>query len=246
MPRKYITQHMGGKGYTSPLHKFIDFTGRNYGTMTRKEIYAVGDLKQYKEWKRHQRIKKMVDRQQKLKESQQKYKHIDPTHIARKKLITTLMAQGFSPEKQSITATKQTKFGRAKPRVGKRAYQPIRTGFAKFRQITFDPNKKGRTKTVRLLKKHKEYVGKVARQLISSGYEYDAEYLNQILEAQPMTYDEKVDRTISEPKIDKIVSKNRELKDKEYKISNTQTGKSARDTNTIIVNPTQYSGQPKK
>lgn len=254
MPRKYITQHIGGKGYTSPLHKFIDFTGRTYGTMTRKEIDAVGDLKQYKQWKKLQRIKRMLNKQKQIKEGNQqsnldvgqfskKYKHIDPTHISRKKLIATLMAQGYSPEQQAITATKQTKFGRAKPKVGKRSYIATKPGFAKFREITFDPNKKGRTKTIRLLKKRKEYKGKEVARLYSS---YENEYNNSIFEAEPMTYDEKADRTKPENKVNKLVSINKDLKSKEFKVKKTMTGKGISDTNVVEIDPKQITELPKK
>lgn len=245
MSRKYITQHIGGKGYTSPLHKFIDFTGRTYGTMTRKEIDKVGDLKQYKQWKKLQRIKKMLKNQNKIDEAQKtsefdvgqfskKYKHLDPTHIQKKKAIMNLMAKNLSPEKQSITATKQTKFGRAKPRVGRRAYQPIRKGYVRFREITFDPKKKGRSITARLLTKHKEYTGKSAKIFA----DYELENMNVMVENQPMTYDEKVDRTTTDNKINKLVMINKKQRNQEtFKPKKTLTGKSGDETNEIEINP---------
>jgi hypothetical protein len=245
MPRKYITQHIGGKGYTSPLHKFIDFTGRSYGTMTRKEIDKVGKLRQYKLWKKLQRTKRMLKDQHKIEEAKsnsnldvgefsKKYKHIDPTHVQKKKAIINLLSKGFSPEKQSITATKQTKFGRAKPRIGRRAYQPIRKGYVRFREITFDPKKKGRSITARLLTKHKEYKGKTAR--IFADYELDTN--KAMLESQPMTYDEKVDRTTSDNKINRLVQINKKQKSQEiFKPKKTLTGKSISDTNEIEINP---------
>lgn len=254
MPRKYITQYINGKGRTSPLHKFIDITGRSYPTMTRSEIDKVGDLKQYKQWKKLHRIQNMLKKQHKLAEDgppmqfSKKYKHIDHHHIAKKKLIATLLGMGFSPEKQAITATKQTKFGKAKVRVGKRAYVPIRPGYAKFRQISFDQQKKGKTKTIRLLKKHKEYVGKIVPKIISSSYEYDPSINISLLENQPMTYDEKVDRTQAEKKLSTLLSKNKKLKgeDQEFKISRTITGKTGADTDSILINPAQNSDLIKK
>lgn len=254
MPRKYITQYINGKGRTTALHKFIDITGRNYSTLTRSEIDKVGDLKQYKQWKKLHRIQNMLKKQHKLKEDgppiqfSKRYKHTDHHHITKKKLITTLLGMGFSPEKQATTATKQTKFGKARVRVGKRAYVAIRPGYAKFRQISFDPQKKGKTKTIRLLKKHREYVGKIVPKIISSDYEYEVKNINTLVENQPMSYDEKIDKTQPENKISTLVSKNKKLKgqDQEFKISKTITGKSGADTDSILINPTQNSDLIKK
>lgn len=250
LSEKLLTQYIGGKGYTSPLQKFITSIGMPYHRMSKQEIYKVGDSKRYKEWIKLQRVLKMVDKTKKVQEAayappigqasySKKYKHIDPTHIAKKKLITSLIGKGYSPEGQSLTAKKATKFGKAKVKVGKRTYKALKKGHKRFREITFDPNKTGRTKTLRTLKRQAEYKGKAVKLYAN----YEEKYKNYISELEAKTYDEKVDTT-NPDKVQKLVNKNKELKTqngslngKEIQLPKPMTG-SSNTQNYVELNPT--------
>lgn len=241
LSKKLMNVYLGEKRqYTSPLERFIISLGKPYNDMSRKEIDSFGRLKRYKQWKKLQKIKRIENENPTLQKEDMRYKHIDPTHISQKRAIASLIAHGFSPEQIPITASKQTRFGRSRLRVGKRTYLPLAKGHARFRELTFDPKKKGRTKTIRILKRQQEFKGKAARMFSN----YEQEYKSVIFESvvQAPTYDEKVANAQPEDtnKVAKLVNTNKKLKaqtgtDAEIKLPKTMTGE--KDTNTIEINP---------
>lgn len=247
LSEKLITMYINGKGYTSPLQKFITSLGLPYHRMTKEQIYKIGDSKRYLEWKKIQKIKR-IEKETNVSEAvnsldvgqfSQRYKHVDPTHISKKKLIASLVAQGYSPETSPITASKASKFGKARLRVGKRAYKALAKGHARFREISPSPTKKGRTKTIRLLKRQGEYKGKALKQILSS---YEMNYKNQISEVEYRSDEEKTAIMPAVNKVDKLVQTNKNIKsrmngfaaDKEVKLQKPMTGK---DSNVIEINP---------
>jgi hypothetical protein len=232
--------------------------------MTRKQKDKVGDSKRYHQWERLQRIKKMVEKDPNLTEAKAKrktsiapddldvgqfskrYKHSDPTQVTKKRLVAALINKGFNPEMDPVTATKQHKFGKHKVSVGKRAYAPVPLGHMKFREITLGDGS-GRTKTIRKLKKKKEYRGKEFHM-----NSYETEYNNYIQEQEPKSDEQKEnDLPVKNDKVSKLVNKNKAIKHAmkqtakgkphdEIKLPRTMTGEK-KDTNVLEINPTLAS-----
>lgn len=224
MPRKYVTQDIIGSGYTSPLHRFIEKTGRNYGTMTRKEIDNIGQRKDYRQWKRLQRIQRMLKKEE-LEEANALIanKKSNP-FISKSKIRGHIIGLGFSQDPNIETARKPLKgrFGKKPPRVGKRAYsipKKIKSHIT-FRKVTFDPTQVGKTKSLYDPKVVKAQYGKGLRKALNAGYE-------------PEEYTSLIE---SNSKIEKLVSANKILKNKEIiPAKRTATGSPG---DSIIINPT--------
>jgi hypothetical protein len=233
----------------SALHKFINSTGMDYTHMDRKKLNKISRQKRYKQWKRIKHVQKIMARNGQLQiessyksidiEPHKKYKHLDSSKLSKKQAVVSLIGKGYSVDQYIRTARKYNKFGRAKVVVGKHAYRPPKKGEIRFRKSIKSPTRVGSTLTTRLPRTRRELLGKTAMKFKIAEYK-ETQNMNNILEQ------EAPDRDYSFPsKVDKLVSKNRELKVKvndtssnnhcEYEVSKTLSGKKGQDV--IEINP---------
>ena len=217
----------------TPLRSFIKTLGLDWTVLSRKEIDKIAVSKRYKQWKLGQKTQKIVKNfgQQQLRETykpsirSKHYKHLDPTQVSQKKLIASLVSSGWSPSSSHIrTARKQTKFGLARPTVGKKAYT-FRKGYLTFTQ-PLTGKKVGKTKEIRILKRKKQNKGKYSKDLFS---DYNCDYSKTIMEKN------------TNSKIEKLVNKNKKIKNKlidndKFRIVKTLTAN--KNTDVIEINPT--------
>lgn len=236
------------EGRISTLHRFINSTGMDYTHMDRKKLNKISRQKRYKQWKKLKEIQRMMLRNGEMQsesivtmdfEPHKRYKHLDPSKISKKQALAKMISRGFSPDHYIRTARKYHKFGKKKVVVGKHAYKAPKKGVYRFRRSLKSPSLIGKTSTVRLPFKRGYLMGKKAAQLRTLE-DIQMMQKNNILEQDAPNRDYSLPS-----KVDKLVSKNKELNVKmndanvnnhcEYEVSKTLSGKKGADV--IEINP---------